>query len=58
LLFLSRDGQPTTNSATREAEELGLVAAAKKEQAEEHGERLAPEAPGEESRFTTPVPEN
>src|SRR5690242_16690563 len=33
--------QPTTNSATREAVELDLVAAAKKEQTGEHGFRLA-----------------
>jgi len=34
--------QPTTNSATREAEELDPVAAAKKELADEHEIRVAP----------------
>jgi hypothetical protein len=33
--------QPTTNSATREAVELDLVAAAKKKQAVTHGFRVA-----------------
>ena len=42
LLFLKSGWcQPTTNSATREAVELDLVAAAKKEQAGEHGIRVA-----------------
>jgi len=40
LLVQSRK-QPTTNSATREAVELDLVAAAKKEHAGEHGIRVA-----------------
>jgi hypothetical protein len=43
VLFSLTDGfQPTTNSAAREACELGLAAAAKKEQAGKHASRLTP----------------
>ncbi|GAA4381752.1 hypothetical protein GCM10023152_31190 [Agromyces bauzanensis] len=34
--------QPTTNSAAREASELGLAAAAKEKQAVKHGSRVTP----------------
>ena len=41
FLFVQGRKQPTTNSATREAVELDLVAATKKEPPGEHGIRLS-----------------